>query len=119
MVMWWMQRLLSRHHQTHTHSRQHNKMSKTPILHEDHYPYKIILLGDNSLPKGNLSKHIELLEYHNFHEPKIKPFWYNDKDFFQYNHTKGHKTQNCIKLKHLIQDLIDQGEFNADKKIRE
>lgn len=46
----------------------------------------------------------------------LKPAWWNDNDYCEYHHTKGHKIVSCYKLKSLIQDLIDQGDITVDAK---
>lgn len=65
------------------------------------------------LIKSNL---ILLPNYKNYQEPQVKPLWYRDEDHCEFHQTKGCKTQSCFKLKHLIQDVIEQGEVNVDKK---
>lgn len=40
-------------------------------------------------------------------KPKVKPSWWNDVDYCNFHKNKGHKTNDCIQLKHLVQDLID------------
>lgn len=40
-------------------------------------------------------------------EPKVKPSWWNDADYCNFYKNKGHKTNDYMQLKHLIQDLIE------------
>lgn len=53
--------------------------------------------------------------------PEIKPFdpkpklkWWKETDFYDFHRNKRHLTNNCIHLKHLIQDKIDNGEIIID-----
>lgn len=43
-----------------------------------------------------------------------KPRWWRENDFYDFHCNKGHKTNNYICLKHLIQDKIDEGEIVID-----
>lgn len=48
------------------------------------------------------------------YEPPVKPNWWNDNHFCNYHQNKGHQTNDCQRLKHLIQDLIDNGTITVD-----
>ena len=43
-----------------------------------------------------ISRHYELEEWNNDH-------------YYDYHRNKGHKTKNCIELKHKVQDIINDG----------
>lgn len=49
-----------------------------------------------------------------FDESKPKPDWYKENEYCTYHCVKGHETKKCIKLKHLVQDLIVQGKIVVD-----
>lgn len=51
---------------------------------------------------------ITLLNFENYQEPQEKPSWYNECDLCDFHKIKGHKTTNCMKLKNIIQDLIEK-----------
>lgn len=48
------------------------------------------------------------------YEPEVKPKWWNDYHYCEYHNNKAHKTENFIRLKHVIQDLIENGKFFVD-----
>jgi len=50
------------------------------------------------------------------YEPKVKPHWWNDNDFYDYHQNRGHKTNDCISLKHIIQDLIEQNKISVNEQ---
>lgn len=52
------------------------------------------------------AKVITLPEARNL-EPQVKSPWWNDAHFCDFHQNKGHKTNDYMQLKHLIQDLID------------
>lgn len=63
------------------------------------------------------------MEHHNmvvypqtipFDESKPKPDWYKENEYRAYHHVKGHATNKCMKLKDLVQDLIDEGKTDVD-----
>lgn len=60
------------------------------------------------------AKLINLLESLNRGEPSFKLSWYDDNAYCEYHSTKGHDMLDCIKLKNLIQDLIDQREITVE-----
>lgn len=67
---------------------------------------------------------ITLPIYKKLQEPQVKLPWYNEKHLFDFHKIKGHTTPNCMRLKNLIQDLIndkfitiDQLAENQDLKI--
>lgn len=47
-------------------------------------------------------------------EPVVKPHWWNDNAYYEYHRSKGHKTMSCFQLKHMIQDLLEQGVIEVD-----
>lgn len=47
-------------------------------------------------------------------ELKVKPTWWNDNEFCEYHRNKGHKTNNCHKLKNIIQYLIGNSEIKVE-----
>lgn len=53
----------------------------------------LIILPDNSWP----------------YDLEIKPKWWRETEYCDFHRNKGHNTNNCMKLKHEIQDLIDAG----------
>jgi len=48
-------------------------------------------------------------------ENEIKVAWYNENDYCEYHSVVGHKTVDCMQLKHCVQDLIDQNQVNLDQ----
>lgn len=44
----------------------------------------------------------------------IKPHWWDEKDFYKFHNGIGHTIENCWKLKHIIQDLIENGNLKVD-----
>lgn len=61
----------------------------------------------SSLKKLIQTNVITLLEVRPYEPGPFKPAWWNDNDFCECHHAKGHKTASCYKLKNLIQDLIN------------
>lgn len=49
-----------------------------------------------------------------FDESKTKLYWNKENEYCAYHHVKGHETSKCIQIKHLVQDLIDQGKIAID-----
>ena len=41
------------------------------------------------------------------YELEVKPYWWRDDHYCGHHTCKGHKTEDCIVFKHIIQDLID------------
>lgn len=41
------------------------------------------------------------------YDPEVKPKWWRENEYYEYHQNKGHTTNNYMKLKHKIQDLID------------
>jgi hypothetical protein len=50
---------------------------------------------------------ITLPTYENYREPQVKPSWYNENHLCDFHKIKGHTTVGCMKLKNIIQDLIE------------
>ncbi|GLJ31915.1 hypothetical protein SUGI_0642360 [Cryptomeria japonica] len=48
------------------------------------------------------------------YEPQIKPPWWNDSHYCDYHRNKGHQMNNCMRLKHMVQDMIDRGDLTID-----
>jgi len=46
-------------------------------------------------------------------EPLFRAPWYKENEYCDYHRVKGHKTNGCMRLKHVIQDCIDQGLINV------
>ena len=44
------------------------------------------------------------------YDPQPRPKWWNENAYCEYHQNKGHKTSNCIILRHKIQELIDDGD---------
>jgi len=42
--------------------------------------------------------------------------WIDENAYYEYHCVKGHKTSNCMRLKHCIQDLIDKGGISFDEQ---
>lgn len=42
-------------------------------------------------------------------EPAEKPVWWDSSEFCLYHEGNGHSTEDCYRLKHKIQDLLDAG----------
>ena len=68
---------------------------------------KLVTLPDNSRP----------------YDPPIRSPWWREDHTCSYHRSKGHNTENCFKLKDVIQDLIEAGKVvtyglvkNADHK---
>ena len=59
---------------------------------------KIITLLDNSRP----------------HDPTIKPPWWRIDHYCNYHRNKGYNFDNCLKLKNVIQNLINDKKFGID-----
>lgn len=49
-----------------------------------------------------------------FHILDIKPYWLNEKAYCIFHNGIGHDIEHCWKLKHLIQDLIENGKLEID-----
>lgn len=43
--------------------------------------------------------------------PDIKPYWWNEKAYYIFHNGIRHDIEHCWKLKHLIQDLIENGKL--------
>ena len=48
------------------------------------------------------------------YELTVKPSWWQDEDYYEYHRGKGHKTNDCQKLKNVIQDLVESGEVKIN-----
>lgn len=49
--------------------------------------------------------------------PKVKPPWYNKNHLCDFHKIKGHTMASCMRLKNLIQDLIDDKIINVEQPI--
>ena len=49
-----------------------------------------------------------------FRIPDPKPHWWDEKAFCVFHNGIGHDIENCFKLKHLVQDLIESGGLQVD-----
>lgn len=47
-------------------------------------------------------------------EPQVKPPWWNESHYCDYHRNKGHNTNNCMRLKNIVQDMIDKGDIMVD-----
>lgn len=47
-------------------------------------------------------------------EPQVKPPWWNDTHHCEYHRRKGHRSNDCLRLKNLVQDLLDKGDITVD-----
>jgi len=59
---------------------------------------KLVQVGDNILP--DVPPNDKLV---------FKAPWYKENEYCEYHKVKGHKTNGCMHLKHVIQDCINQG----------
>lgn len=73
-------------------------------------PFELAL---KTLPANKL---ITLPEVRDF-EPKVKPASWNDNHFCKYHRNKGHQTNDCQRLKNVIQYLIDNEVIMVDEHI--
>lgn len=48
------------------------------------------------------------------YEPQLKPPCWNDVHHCEYYRNKGHKATKCMRLKHVVQDLIDYVTIKVD-----
>lgn len=48
------------------------------------------------------------------YEPQVKPLWWRDNEYCEFHKGRGYKTNNCHRLKDIIQDLVDWGEIEVD-----
>lgn len=58
---------------------------------------------------------IKIPTYENYQEPQVKPPWYNENHLCDFRKIKGHTTANCMRLKNIIQDLIDEKIINVEQ----
>lgn len=65
----------------------------------------------HKLVNKNLSK---INDKENYKEPNFKPPWYNENDQCEFHKIKGHTTNNCMRLKNIVQDLIKKGEVDIE-----
>lgn len=64
------------------------------------------------LIKKNL---IKITTYENYQEPQVKPPWYDENHLCDFQKIKGHTTTSCMRLKNLIQYLIDDKIINVEQ----
>lgn len=57
---------------------------------------------------------IKVNDHLNYQEPSFETPWYIDKYLCEFHKIKGHTTNNCMRLKHLIQDLTNKGEVDVE-----
>lgn len=57
---------------------------------------------------------ITINDRENYEEPNFKPPWYNKNDKCEFHKIKGHTTNNCMRLKNIVQDLIKKGELDIE-----
>lgn len=57
---------------------------------------------------------ITLPNFEHYQGPQEKPSWYNKCDLCDFHKIKGHKTTNCMKLKNIIQDLIESNTISIE-----
>ena len=48
------------------------------------------------------------------YEPTVKPSWWLDEEYCEYHRGKGHKMNDCQRLKNVIQDLVESGEVKIN-----
>ena len=70
--------------------------------------YEIVL---KTLIANNL---ITLLNNSQPYDPPVKPSWWREDHVCSHHKSKGHSTENCFKLKDVIQDLIDECKVSTD-----
>lgn len=63
---------------------------------------KLVTFPDNSCP----------------YDPPIRPPWWREDHTCSYHQNKGHNTENCFKLKDVIQDLIEAGKVVTDGLVK-
>ncbi len=63
---------------------------------------KLVTLPDNSRP----------------YDPPVRPPWWREDHTCSYHRSKGHNTENCFKLKDVIQDLIEAGKVVIDGLVK-
>lgn len=101
---------LSRHTST---TNQDNNKPKIPFTN---FRRKFTPIGEpfeSALKTLLANKLITLPEVRDF-EAMVKPAWWNDNHFCKYHQSKGHQTNYCQYLKHVIQDLIDNKVITVD-----
>ncbi len=64
-----------------------------------------MLIANNLAHPQDLAKH---------YIPDVKPHWQDEKAFGKFQNGIGHDIQNYWKLKHIIQDLIENGKLKVD-----
>lgn len=57
---------------------------------------------------------IKVNDHPNYEELSFKTPWYNEKDLCEFHKIKGHTPNNCMRLKHIIQDLIEKEEVDVE-----
>lgn len=57
---------------------------------------------------------IMIPNFKDYQEPQNKLPWYNEKDLCDFQKIKGHKTSNYMRLKNIIQDLIESEDISIE-----
>lgn len=57
---------------------------------------------------------IKLPDKTTYDEPNCKPPSYNENDQCKFHKIKGYMTNNCMRLKNIIQDLIEKGKVDIE-----
>lgn len=47
-------------------------------------------------------------------EPQVKLSWWNDAHYCEYHRNKWHRTHNFLRLKNLVQDLLNNSDIMID-----
>lgn len=93
-----------------------NNGNKPKPFFSTYHKIKFTFLGEpleNALRTLVANKIITLPDLRPY-EPQVKLNWWNDSHHCEYHRNKGHKTNECMKLKHLVQDLIDDGTIKIE-----
>lgn len=61
---------------------------------------------------------IKINDRPNYEEPNFKPPWYNENDKSEFHKIKGHTTNNYMRLKNIVEDLIENGEVDVEPHIK-
>lgn len=86
-----------------THQRVYTKLAEPyDVILKTLVANKYLMLPNNSHP----------------YDPPVKLDWWRDDHFCNYHRNKGHKTDNCFKLKDAIQYFIDRGKVLIDGLVK-